>query len=129
VDKTVRLGSRHPGISDKLPLGRELSIRLAETNLSDGAYPAQVLVFTAHILLTPTQNPDDPRTSHIVAKEIHTHMNRDISVVVAQLALVLRDSETHKQFLACRETEAQSLLDLLQDVSTSLGIKCVFHRV
>ncbi|KAJ7788798.1 hypothetical protein B0H13DRAFT_1676392 [Mycena leptocephala] len=47
-------------------------------------------------------------------------MNRDISVVVPRLVLLLRDSDSYKVFLASSETEAQRLLDLLQDVSASL---------
>ena len=46
-------------------------------------------------------------------------MNRDISVVVAKLVLLLRNPQLYKEILACRETDAQRLLDLLQDVSTS----------
>ncbi|KAJ7904821.1 kinase-like domain-containing protein [Mycena leptocephala] len=43
-------------------------------------------------------------------------MNRDISVVVARLILVLRDAESYKQLLAYRGKDAQRLLDLLQDL-------------
>jgi hypothetical protein len=50
-------------------------------------------------------------------------MNRDISIVVARLVLLLRDSDSYKKLLASGETQAQHLLDLMQDVSTSLFIQ------
>ncbi|KAJ6466800.1 kinase-like domain-containing protein [Mycena sanguinolenta] len=43
-------------------------------------------------------------------------MNRDLSAVVARLVLFLRDSESYKKFLSCSGTDAQRLLDLLQDL-------------
>jgi hypothetical protein len=53
-------------------------------------------------------------------------MSRDISVVVARLVLLLRDPNSYKKLLDCRGTEAQALVDLLQDVSTSLPITCFY---
>lgn len=52
-----------------------------------------------------------------ISLAVYEHMNRDISVVVARLILVLRDEESYKQLLAYRGKDAQRLLDLLQDVS------------
>jgi hypothetical protein len=47
-------------------------------------------------------------------------MNPDhCAEVAARLGVLLRDPESYKEFLACRETDAQGLLDVLQDVSTS----------
>ncbi|KAJ6466796.1 kinase-like domain-containing protein [Mycena sanguinolenta] len=43
-------------------------------------------------------------------------MYNDLSAVVARLVIFLRDEESYKKFLACRGTEAQQLLDLLQDL-------------
>jgi hypothetical protein len=54
-------------------------------------------------------------------------MNRDICVIIARMVQLLQDRESYKDFLAYRETDAQALLDLLQDVSTSLSIKSSFH--
>ncbi|KAJ7258629.1 hypothetical protein C8J57DRAFT_1073683 [Mycena rebaudengoi] len=48
-------------------------------------------------------------------------MNRDICVIIARMVQLLQDRESYKDFLAYRETDAQALLDLLQDVSTSLS--------
>ncbi|KAF8140750.1 kinase-like domain-containing protein [Mycena galopus ATCC 62051] len=42
-------------------------------------------------------------------------MNRDLSTVIARLVLFLCDPESYKEFLKCRGTDAQRLLDLLQD--------------
>lgn len=47
-------------------------------------------------------------------------MKRDIYVVVARLVLLLRDPESYKKLLACRGTDAQILLDIVQDVSALL---------
>jgi hypothetical protein len=44
-------------------------------------------------------------------------MKRDLSVVVARLVLFLRES--YKEFLSSCGKDAQQLLDLMQDVSTS----------
>ncbi|KAF8140742.1 kinase-like domain-containing protein [Mycena galopus ATCC 62051] len=43
-------------------------------------------------------------------------MHRDLYIVVAKLILFLRDPESYKKFLSCRGTDAQQLLDLLQDL-------------
>ncbi|KAJ7678058.1 kinase-like domain-containing protein [Mycena polygramma] len=43
-------------------------------------------------------------------------MNRDIFVLVVKLVLLLRDPESYKQFLECRGTDAERLLDLLQNL-------------
>ncbi|KAJ6466811.1 kinase-like domain-containing protein [Mycena sanguinolenta] len=43
-------------------------------------------------------------------------MNQDLSVVAARFVLFLRNPESYKEFLACRGTDAQRLLDLLQDL-------------
>jgi hypothetical protein len=64
----------------------------------------------------------DPSSNHTISKEVYEHMNHDISVVVARLVLLLRDPNSYKWFLASGEAEAQGLLDLLQDVSTSLFV-------
>ncbi|KAJ7088699.1 hypothetical protein C8R44DRAFT_443990 [Mycena epipterygia] len=59
---------------------------------------------------------EDYRASHNIAKDIYVRMGRDITVVFARLVLFLRDSGSYKRFLACRGTDAQQLLDLLQDL-------------
>ncbi|KAJ7797931.1 kinase-like domain-containing protein [Mycena olivaceomarginata] len=43
-------------------------------------------------------------------------MKRDLSVVVARLVLFLRNQESYKEVLSSRGTDAQQLLDLLQDL-------------
>jgi hypothetical protein len=43
-------------------------------------------------------------------------MSGAIAVIIV---LCLRHPQSHKGFLACPKTEAQQLLDLLQDVSTT----------
>ncbi|KAJ7883476.1 kinase-like domain-containing protein [Mycena olivaceomarginata] len=43
-------------------------------------------------------------------------MKRDLSVVVARLVLFLRNKGSYKEFLKCRGTDAQLLLDFLQDL-------------
>ncbi|KAJ6598358.1 kinase-like domain-containing protein [Mycena vulgaris] len=58
----------------------------------------------------------DVRSAHTIAKDIHTHLSRDIFIIVVQLVLLLRDPETYKQFLDSRGTQSQVLLDLLQDL-------------
>ncbi|KAJ7489266.1 kinase-like domain-containing protein [Mycena latifolia] len=60
-----------------------------------------------------------------ISQDISVCLNRDIAVLVAQLVLILRDSECCAQFLACRGSNAQLLLDLLQDVLDSDGFSTV----
>ncbi|KAJ7088668.1 kinase-like domain-containing protein [Mycena epipterygia] len=55
-------------------------------------------------------------TGHIISKDIHVHMSRDITVLVVRLVLFLCDPESSKRFLSCRGTDAQQLLDLLQNL-------------
>ncbi|KAJ7093746.1 kinase-like domain-containing protein [Mycena epipterygia] len=59
---------------------------------------------------------EDPSINHTIATDVYEHMNRDIYVVVARLVLLLRDPPSYKLFLASQGTEAQCLLDLLQDL-------------
>ena len=61
----------------------------------------------------------DSFDNHAISKDVYRHMHRDLCAVVTRLVLFLRNPESYKEFLACRETDAQRLLDLLQDVSTS----------
>ncbi|KAJ6571115.1 kinase-like domain-containing protein [Mycena capillaripes] len=61
----------------------------------------------------------DPRARNVIAKDVHMHIERDILALVTPLILLLRtdrNSETYRNLLACRETTAQQLLDLLQDL-------------
>ncbi|KAJ7490906.1 kinase-like domain-containing protein [Mycena latifolia] len=65
-------------------------------------------------------------SSAIYSKDVPAHtLNCDISFLVEQLVLFLDDSESYKQFLACRETLAQRLLDLLQDLLDYDGFTAV----
>jgi hypothetical protein len=71
-----------------------------------------------------TQFPQkDPSINHTISTNIYEYMTRDISIVVARLVLLLRDSDSYKKLLASSEKQAQRLLDLLQDVSISLFIQ------
>ncbi|KAJ7828964.1 hypothetical protein B0H13DRAFT_2213778, partial [Mycena leptocephala] len=58
---------------------------------------------------------NDSKTSHRIATSVYNHMKLDISVVVAQLVIFLQDQGSYKDFLAYRGTDAQGLLDFLQD--------------
>jgi hypothetical protein len=53
---------------------------------------------------------------------VYQHMDRDISVLVARLVLLLQEQESYNEFLGSREMAAQELLNLLQDVSPLLPI-------
>jgi hypothetical protein len=46
-------------------------------------------------------------------------MSRDLCTLVARLVIFFRDAQLYKDILVCRETDAQRLLDLLQDVRAS----------
>ncbi|KAJ6598279.1 kinase-like domain-containing protein [Mycena vulgaris] len=52
----------------------------------------------------------------VISPDVDVHRNRDISFVVTRLVLLLHNSQAHKRFLACRGTDAQQLLDFLQDL-------------
>ncbi|KAJ7076301.1 kinase-like domain-containing protein [Mycena epipterygia] len=58
------------------------------------------------------QNPDS-RVYHIISKALYMQTSGAIAVSVV---LSLQDPESYKGFLACSQTEAQQLLDLLQDL-------------
>jgi hypothetical protein len=49
--------------------------------------------------------------------DVFEHINNDDSAVVAKLVYLLQDQVLYQRLLACRGTDAQTLLDLLQDVS------------
>jgi hypothetical protein len=51
-----------------------------------------------------------------------------LSVGVAGLVFFLQDRQSYKEFLTYRGTDAQTLLDLLQDVSTSLPMQFYFTQ-
>ncbi|KAF7369136.1 Protein kinase domain-containing protein [Mycena venus] len=59
---------------------------------------------------------NDSSTSHTISTDVHEHINRDISDIVVRLVLFLRKPQSYKDFLAYRETDAQRLLDVLQDL-------------
>ncbi|KAJ7093508.1 hypothetical protein C8R44DRAFT_684926 [Mycena epipterygia] len=61
------------------------------------------------------------RSSHAIATEIFEKMSQDVSAISAQMILILRYSETYKQFLACRGSLAQQILDLVQDLLDSFA--------
>jgi hypothetical protein len=58
-------------------------------------------------------------TNRTISQYVHEHMKCDLSVVVARLVLFLRNKGSYKEFSRCRGTDAQQLLDFLQDVSAS----------
>ncbi|KAJ6457914.1 kinase-like domain-containing protein [Mycena sanguinolenta] len=58
----------------------------------------------------------NPSINHTISTIVYEHMGRDISVVVARLVLLLRDPNSYKNLLDYRETEAQALVDLLQEL-------------
>jgi hypothetical protein len=49
--------------------------------------------------------------------DVFGHINNDDSAVVAKMVYLLQDQVLYQRLLACRGTDAQTLLDLLQDVS------------
>ncbi|KAF7377549.1 Protein kinase domain-containing protein [Mycena sanguinolenta] len=54
--------------------------------------------------------------THKIATDVCEHMHNDLLAVVARLVLFFRDQKSYKMFLARRGTEAQQLLDFLQDL-------------
>ncbi|KAJ7113534.1 hypothetical protein C8R44DRAFT_984739 [Mycena epipterygia] len=58
------------------------------------------------------QNPVDSRACHIISKALYVQTSGAIAGIIV---LCLRNPESYKEFLACSRTEAQELLDLLQD--------------
>jgi hypothetical protein len=55
-------------------------------------------------------------------------MNLRLSVAVVGLVFFLQDRKSYNQFLTYRDGDAQTLLDLLQDVSTSLPMQFYFTQ-
>ncbi|KAJ7359501.1 kinase-like domain-containing protein [Mycena albidolilacea] len=59
------------------------------------------------------------KASHVLAEEIFQCLSQDLCDLEEQLVAIFRDSESYKNFLACRGDLAQRLLDLLQDLLDS----------
>jgi hypothetical protein len=78
-----------------LPSGSELSPKSTQ--------PVKAKEFSCQ---PPLLNPD-----------VFEHVNTEDSAVVAKLVYVLQDQVLYQRLLACRGKDAQTLLDLLQDVS------------
>ncbi|KAJ7139294.1 kinase-like domain-containing protein [Mycena epipterygia] len=57
-----------------------------------------------------------PQSGPVIAEEISQQLSRDVSVVLNQMVSVLKNAETYKGFLTHRDTRAQQLLDLVQDL-------------
>ncbi|KAF7369146.1 Protein kinase domain-containing protein [Mycena venus] len=55
-------------------------------------------------------------SKYLSAQIVYDYMYQDVCALVARLVLFLRDTESYQRFLACRGTDAQRLLDLLQDL-------------
>ncbi|KAF7369138.1 Protein kinase domain-containing protein [Mycena venus] len=73
--------------------------------------------FNVEVLLgLVKQSVKNSPINHTISTDVYEHMKRDISAVVAKLVLLLRNPQSYKKFLACRVTDAQRLLDLLQDL-------------
>ncbi|KAJ6587863.1 kinase-like domain-containing protein [Mycena capillaripes] len=60
-----------------------------------------------------------PRSIRVFAIEVSDRLSDDISSIDKKIYSVLSESATYKQFLSCRGTVAQQLLDLLQDLLDS----------
>lgn len=88
----------------------------------------KVLASSTFFFLLDSIPQMDPSVNHsTVSTEVHEHMNRDICAAVVRLVLLLRDPKSYKKLLACRGRDAERLLDLFQDVSGSLPLKCWFQ--
>ncbi|KAF7369129.1 Protein kinase domain-containing protein [Mycena venus] len=62
------------------------------------------------------ESQQDSSTPHAISTDVYEHINRDIFVLAARLVYFICDPTVYKQFLAYRETDAQTLLDFLQDL-------------
>ncbi|KAJ7829156.1 hypothetical protein B0H14DRAFT_2810462, partial [Mycena olivaceomarginata] len=58
----------------------------------------------------------DSAPNEEISVNVYEHINQDVRAIVATLVLFLRRPLSYKELLACRGTEAQRLLDLLQDL-------------
>ncbi|KAJ7797928.1 kinase-like domain-containing protein [Mycena olivaceomarginata] len=59
---------------------------------------------------------ENSSANHTISTHLHENMKRDISAVMGRSVLLLRNQELYKQVLSSRGTDAQQLLDLLQDL-------------
>ncbi|KAJ7163710.1 kinase-like domain-containing protein [Mycena filopes] len=66
-----------------------------------------------------TLRESDPERRDAIAKEMLGCLNRDVGILQEQLVLILRNPETYKGLLACRDILAQQLLDLFQELLDS----------
>ncbi|KAJ7267294.1 hypothetical protein C8J57DRAFT_363158 [Mycena rebaudengoi] len=84
-----------------------------DTLTSLGNYPS-VVEELFHIIGQSTPIPW--HQVHKAAQTLFTHLSDDISTLLAKLMTMLNDSEAYKTFLSCRGTQAQRMLDLVQDL-------------
>ncbi|KAJ7882127.1 kinase-like domain-containing protein [Mycena leptocephala] len=70
---------------------------------------------TLFALLKDCQRSVKNCSTHTYSTDVHKHLNLSISVGVAGLVLFLQDVGSYTEFLTYRSTDAQALLDLLQD--------------
>ncbi|KAJ7139286.1 kinase-like domain-containing protein [Mycena epipterygia] len=92
----------------------ELSKQWAEwdvlTSLANYQYVVDMLFKCLEVIKS------SPQSGPAIAEEISQQMSRDVAMVLSQMVSVLDNKETYKQFLTCRGTLAQQLLDLVQDL-------------
>ncbi|KAF7330808.1 Protein kinase domain-containing protein [Mycena venus] len=62
---------------------------------------------------------ESPNLHRVSARDVSDRLTQDISCVVDEMDSVLSDRAAYKNFLSCRGTLAQRLLDLLQDLLDS----------
>jgi hypothetical protein len=71
----------------------------------------------SHKFTWPGKAEDISCQPPLLNPDVFEHVNNDDSAVVAKLVYLLQDQVLYQRLLACQGRDAQTLLDLLQDVS------------
>jgi hypothetical protein len=78
----------------------------------------------SHKFTQPVKAKDISCQPPLLNPDVSEHVNTDDSAVVAKLVHFLQDQVSYQRLLACRGTDAQTFLDLLQDVSNIIWFCC-----
>jgi hypothetical protein len=87
--------------------------RLGECYLLVGYYSLEV----SPKFTPPVKAEDISCQPPLLNPDVLEHVNTHDSAVAAKLVYLLQDQVLYQRLLACRGTDAQTLLDMLQDVS------------
>ncbi|KAJ7249440.1 kinase-like domain-containing protein [Mycena rebaudengoi] len=107
------------GLKQSAP--RDMQYQDVKASLMHGGFLKSLLDYQSDfkrlftLLNARKQSMENGATTHITSTNVFRDMKLCLSVGVAGLVFFLQDRQSYKEFLTYRGTDAQTLLDLLQD--------------